>query len=314
MNFCCSDDYTETGSFLTDDIDIYSAFQAYLVGSSNVFPDLEEFKTYYENLVSSGLATSLGNEIKHLPEMDCADFTETGVIVTDDVNIFSAYQAYLVGTGGIYPTEISEFTNYYSGLIQSGLAPELTFPTKHLPTKDADLFVISDQGLIQKTGCSCTIIDTVISDDDYLNLKIDLSTIDPSTTNGNIKALEVIFDDVEFKSGATADTIKIRQGNPAIEADWDELDSTITNRLKKYTNVYYDYGRRLNGNEPTKKLSNFGFLDLDGDGINYTENANNILNFYIPYENIDEEQYKIVEVRIYDTSCLQNLFNIIECI
>ena len=45
MNFCCSDDYTETGSFLTDDIDIYSAFQAYLVGSSNVFPDLEEFKT-----------------------------------------------------------------------------------------------------------------------------------------------------------------------------------------------------------------------------------------------------------------------------
>ena len=37
MNFCCSDDYTETGSFLTDDIDIYSAFQAYLVGSGNVF-------------------------------------------------------------------------------------------------------------------------------------------------------------------------------------------------------------------------------------------------------------------------------------
>ena len=78
MNFCCSDDYTETGSFLTDDVDIYSAFQAYLVGSGNVFPTLDEFKTYYENLVSSGLSSSLGNEIKHLPQMDCADFTETG--------------------------------------------------------------------------------------------------------------------------------------------------------------------------------------------------------------------------------------------
>lgn len=314
MNFCCSDDYTETGSFLTDDIDIYSAFQAYLVGSGNVFPDLDQFKTYYQNLVSSGLATALGNEIMHLPEMDCADFTETGVIVTDDVNIFSAYQAYLVGTGGVYPNNLTEFTTYYNNLIQSGLAQSLSFSIKHLPTKDADLFIISHEGLIQKIGCSCTLIDAVIEDDVYLNLKIDLSTIDPTPTNGKIKAIEVVFDNVEFKANASANSTRIRSGSPVIDTIWDELDSELVTRLKKYTNVYYDYGRRLNGDEPSNKISNFGFLDLDGDGINYEENANNILDFYIPYENIDEEQYKIAEVRIYDTSCTHNLFNVVECI
>ena len=314
MNFCCSDDYTETGSFLTDDIDIYSAFQAYFVGSANVFPTLDEFKTYYQTLVSNGLATNLGNEIKHLPELDCADFTETGVIVTDDVNIFSAYQAYLVGTGGVYPNAMTEFNLYYSNLIQNGLAQSLTFGIKHLPTKDADLFVITDQGLIQKTGCSCTIIDEIDSVSKYLSLKVDLSSIDPVNTNGTIKAMEFVFDSIEFKSGATADAIKIRGGQPAIDVVWDELDSEITNRVTKYTNAYYDYGRRLNGDEPTNKLSNFGFLDLDGEGIDFLENANNILEFYVPYETINHETYKVSEVRIYDSSCNQNLFSIVECI
>ena len=314
MNFCCSDDYTETGSFLTDDVDIYSAFQAYLVGSGNVFPTLDEFKTYYENLVFSGLSSSLGNEIKHLPQMDCADFTETGVIVTDDVNIFSAYQAYLVGTGGAYPLEMEEFMSYYNNLIQTGIAQNLSFDIKHLPTKDEDMFVITGEGKVQKIGCSCTIIDILNKDSETLNVKVDLGSIDPTSTNGQIKAIELVFDAIEFKQGASANIDKINLGNPEITSNWDDIDLNIANRLRKYTNVYFDYGKRINGSDPTNKLSNFGFLDLDGDGINYDDNSNNILDFEIPYENINENEYKIAEVRIYDSSCGQNLFNIVECI
>ena len=246
--------------------------------------------------------------------MDCADFTETGVIVTDDVNIFSAYQAYLVGTGGISPSDMSEFDSYYDNLIQNGLAQSLTFGIKHLPTKDADIYIISAEGLIQKIGCSCTIIDEIDSDTKYLTLKVDLSSIDPVNTNGTIKAMEVVFDSIEFKSGATADLSKIRRGNPSIDVVWDQIDSEITSRLMKYTNAYYDYGMRLNGDEPTNKLSNFGFLDLDGEGFNFQENANNILEFYIPYEVVDVDAYKVSEIRIYDSSCNQNLFSIVECI
>jgi hypothetical protein len=313
MNFCCSDDYTETGSFLTDDVDVYSAFQAYLVSSGNVFPSLEEFKNYYTNLVNNGLAQSLGNEIKHLPEMDCADFTETGVIVTDDVNIFSAYQAYLVGTGGNYPNTLSIFDNYYTNLVNMGLTQSLTFAIKHLPTKDADTFIISENGNVTKTGCSCTIIDTLDIENKILNVQFDVSSL-TGTTNGNIKACEVVFDNIEFELGATANSDKISLGSPEITTNWGNLDELDANRINKYTNTMFDYGRRLNGDLPTNKVSNFGFVDLDGTGINATSNVNEVFEFNIPYNLIDEDTYRLAEVRVYDSSCEQNLFNIVQCI
>ena len=53
--------------------------------------------------------------------------------------------------------------------------------------------------------------------------------------------IELVFDAIEFKQGASANIDKINLGNPEITSNWDDIDLNIANRLRKYTNVYFDY-------------------------------------------------------------------------
>tara|TARA_B100002019_G_scaffold73015_1_gene63045 strand:- start:400 stop:5628 length:5229 start_codon:yes stop_codon:yes gene_type:complete len=230
MDFCCDDDFTESNSFLTDDVDIYLAYQAYLVGSGGEHPQLNEFKDYYSNLVSSGIAQELVNEIKKLPASECADYTETGSISTDDSNIYSAFQAYLISTGGIKPSEVHTFDEYFqNSLVNTGLVNPLNSPIKHLPSLANDDYVISSTGNVDKNcptptptlnGCVTTPVTIIVSSeyDSSSNTRTYKYTTSDSSGNGEL------FGCINVNRGDTL-TILVT-GNP------DELEIhplTITN-------------------------------------------------------------------------------------
>ena len=209
MDFCCDDDFTESNSFLTDDVDIYLAYQAYLVGSGGIHPQLSEFTNYYNNLVSSGIARQLVNEIKKLPAKECADYTETGTINTDDSNIYSAFQAYLISTGGVNPSDVNTFDAYFrDSLVNTGLVNSLNSQIKHLPSLATDDHVVSINGNINKNcptptptliGCATTPVTITVSSE--FDATTNTSTF--KYTTGDTNGSGDLFGCIEVERGST---------------------------------------------------------------------------------------------------------------
>ena len=153
MNFCCHDNYTETGVHDPLDVNILNAYVQYLQSTGNVPPqDIPTFLTFYEGKVSSGAVASLGNkDIEVLPVMDCANFVESGTIDPLDVNILNAYVQYMQSTGNVPPQDIPAFLTFYEGKVGSGAVAGLGNKTiLHLPSLEADTQVITSSGLVEK--------------------------------------------------------------------------------------------------------------------------------------------------------------------
>ena len=122
MNYCCHDNYTLTGSHDPLDVNILNAYVQYLQSTGNVPPsDIPTFLTFYEGKVASGAVADLGNKtIEVLPQMDCANFIETGTIDPLDVNILNAYVQYMQSTGNQKPDDVATFLTFYEGKVASG--------------------------------------------------------------------------------------------------------------------------------------------------------------------------------------------------
>ena len=76
-NLCA--DYTATGGVNSDDSNIYYAYYLYMQAHSSAPSSLQNFVTYYDQLVSSGIVPSLLNPIKLLPSLQ-----SDNEILTDD--------------------------------------------------------------------------------------------------------------------------------------------------------------------------------------------------------------------------------------
>jgi hypothetical protein len=110
------DDFSDKETLTKEDVSILSAYHAFLTANSKE-PTFGEFIAYYDNLVKLGLATQLSGKIKSLPSIKSSDFTNTGILTTDDINVLYAMQKYLVGNNNQLPKNMSEFDSYYEAFL-----------------------------------------------------------------------------------------------------------------------------------------------------------------------------------------------------
>ena len=77
---CCHDDFTESETFTMEGVYIYDAFQTYMDSIGIAESDYVEFRTYYDSLVTQGIAEELVQEIVYMPttpteQKFCGDYT-----------------------------------------------------------------------------------------------------------------------------------------------------------------------------------------------------------------------------------------------
>ena len=112
----CYDSFTEDDRISKEDVSILSAYHAYIT-SFDSEPTLDEFKTYYNELVKQGLAKSLSSEIKSLPKRNISNYTGNETITSEDVTILDSYQSFLVGNQNKKAKNISEFKSYHDAFM-----------------------------------------------------------------------------------------------------------------------------------------------------------------------------------------------------
>jgi hypothetical protein len=326
MNYCCHDNYTLTGSHDPLDVNILNAYVQYLQSTGNVPPsDIPTFLTFYEGKVGSGAVADLGNKtIGVLPQMDCANFIETGTIDPLDVNILNAYVQYMQSTGNQKPNDVATFLTFYEGKVGSGAVAGLgSKEIKHLPTLADDTHVITSNGLVEKCDPTPTPTPTPIPEictalvsisGSVASITIDLDTItDPvGITNGKLSALEIVFDNLEFAPSATTNISDIQLGDPGITTYWDVNHSEISGFMDS-TGVMVDHAIRDNGSLPTQKHTTFTLLSLT-TSLTLSDFAGQKFLFDVPFVTLSGSEPIISEIRAYDSSTAINKFNTISCI
>ena len=320
MNFCCHDDFTLTGNFLTNDVDILAAYQVFVAtlpsaNASDAF-DIDKFKTYYQNAVDNGQATDLstfGNSIQVLPTFDCVDYTETGTILTNDVDIYKAYQVYVVTRSSSQQADIKDinkFRAYYQEAVNNGQATDLSSfgnEIKHLPTLATDSTVSTIRGIEAKGGEGLT-TEIVESGEDAGDLLVSLDCnsavhMNSEYTGEQIKAVEIVFDNVQFEPDPTSQStgLSIEDGTK-LELVNTQFRDTLDQATLDY---YYDYSIRTDGTEPRKNRSVIGFIDTteNGDGEKKTTLGKLVFRVQSGRYSIIQEiasEPKIADIRIYD--------------
>ncbi len=325
MNFCCHDDYTDTGSFDLNDINIYSAHQSWVLqgkplaseGDSDK-AELVQFKNWYASKNALGQLPNLSEEIKFLPKMDCGDFTETGSFDLNDINIYSAHQSWvlqgkpLASESDSSENECTKFTNWYDSKNALGQLANLSSDIQHLPSLQADTVVHTINGDVPRGGdADAIIVDVDAEGDTAGDLLVSFDATAAVHTNENyagenrIKAVELVFDNIEFVPTSETDTgLSLNTSEKQTLID-EQYQDTLGNKTLNY---YYDYAMRTDGTEPRNNKSVIGFIDTTANGDGELKTTLGTLVFRVKKDNWRKNteisnDIKIADVRIWDETC-----------
>ena len=325
MNFCCHDDYTDTGSFDLNDINIYSAHQSWVLqgkplaseGDSDK-AELVQFKNWYASKNALGQLPNLSEEIKFLPKMDCGDFTETGSFDLNDINIYSAHQSWvlqgkpLASESDSSENECTKFTNWYDSKNALGQLANLSSDIQHLPSLQADTVVHTINGDVPRGGdADAIIVDVDAEGDTAGDLLVSFDATAAVHTNENyagenrIKAVELVFDNIEFVPTSETDTgLSLNTSEKQTLID-EQYQDTLGNKTLNY---YYDYAMRTDGTEPRNNKSVIGFIDTTANGDGELKTNLGTLVFRVKKDNWRKNteisnDIKIADVRIWDETC-----------
>lgn len=339
MNFCCHDDFTLTGNFLTNDVDILAAYQVFVstLPSSKAQDafDIDKFRTYYQTAVDNGQATDLstfGNSIQVLPAFDCVDYTETGTILTNDVDIYRSYQVYATTRSSAQQADIKDvnkFRAYYQDAVDNGQATDLSNfdnEIKHLPTLETDSTVPTIRGIEAKggEGFSAEIVsaeqaesDENLSENDLL-ISLDCTSavhLNDTSEASNIKAVEIVFDNVEFLGEGEQNGLSYLEGGLQENVFNDTFEDTSDKATLDY---YYDYSIRTTGTEPRNNRSVIGFIDTKENG-----NGENKITLGKIKLKVNNQNYSIIEeispeiqvadIRIWDETTEVERYELVSC-
>ena len=252
------------------------------------------------------------------------DYTLTGEINSIDTNILVAYQMYLQANSNTPPPDIPTFLDYYNVQVNAKAVASLGNKTiGHLPTLQDDTQIITKDGLVDKCAPTVTPTPTEVAEpctatvsisDSVASITIDLDTItDPATiTNGQLSALEIVFDNLEFAPSATTNISDIQLGDPGITTYWDTNHSEISGFMDS-TGVMVDLAIRDNGSLPTQKHTTFTLLSLT-TSLTLSDFAGQKFLFDVPFVTLSGSEPIISEIRAYDSSTAINKFNTISCV
>lgn len=325
MNFCCHDDYTDTGSFDLNDINIYSAHQSWVLQGKPLASEddsdkaeLIQFKNWYASKNALGQLPNLSEEIKFLPKMDCGDFTETGSFDLNDINIYSAHQSWvlqgkpLASESDSSENECTKFTNWYDSKNALGQLANLSSDIQHLPSLQADTVVHTINGDVPRGGdADAIIVDVDVEGDTAGDLLVSFDATAAVHTNENyagenrIKAVELVFDNIEFVPTSETDTgLSLNTSEKQTLID-EQYQDTLGNKTLNY---YYDYAMRTDGTEPRNNKSVIGFIDTTANGDGELKTNLGTLVFRVKKDNWRKNteisnDIKIADVRIWDETC-----------
>lgn len=325
MNFCCHDDYTDTGSFDLNDINIYSAHQSWVLQGKPLASEddsdkaeLIQFKNWYASKNALGQLPNLSEEIKFLPKMDCGDFTETGSFDLNDINIYSAHQSWvlqgkpLASESDSSENECTKFTNWYDSKNALGQLANLSSDIQHLPSLQADTVVHTINGDVPRGGdADAIIVDVDAEGDTAGDLLVSFDATAAVHTNENyagenrIKAVELVFDNIEFVPTSETDTgLSLNTSEKQTLID-EQYQDTLGNKTLNY---YYDYAMRTDGTEPRNNKSVIGFIDTTANGDGELKTNLGTLVFRVKKDNWRKNteisnDIKIADVRIWDETC-----------
>ena len=333
MNFCCHDDYTNTGSFDINDINIYSAYQSWVFQEKPTASEddldkseLVQFKNWYASKNALSQLPNLSKEIATLPKMDCGDFTETGSFDINDINIYSAHQSWvfqerpLASEDDSDSNECVQFKNWYASKNALSQLPNLSKEIKHLPSLETDSVVHTIDGDVAKGGDGLT-TEIVDSGEDAGDLLVSLDCnsavhMNSEYTGEQIKAVEIVFDNVQFEPDPTSQStgLSIEDG-----AKLELVNTQFRDTLDQATlDYYYDYSIRTDGTEPRKNRSVIGFIDTteNGDGEKKTTLGKLVFRVQSGRYSIIQEiasEPKIADIRIYDETAAVERYELVEC-
>jgi hypothetical protein len=325
MNFCCHDDYTDTGSFDLNDINIYSAHQSWVLQGKPLASEddsdkaeLIQFKNWYASKNALGQLPNLSEEIKFLPKMDCGDFTETGSFDLNDINIYSAHQSWvlqgkpLASESDSSENECTKFTNWYDSKNALGQLANLSSDIQHLPSLQADTVVHTINGDVPRGGdADAIIVDVDAEGDTAGDLLVSFDATAAVHTNENyagenrIKAVELVFDNIEFvPTSETESGLSLNTSEKQTLID-EQYQDTLGNKTLNY---YYDYAMRTDGTEPRNNKSVIGFIDTTANGDGELKTTLGTLVFRVKKDNWRKNteisnDIKIADVRIWDETC-----------
>ena len=339
MNFCCHDDYTNTGSFDINDINIYSAYQSWVFQEKPTASEddldkseLVQFKNWYASKNALGQLPNLSKEIATLPKMDCGDFTETGSFDINDINIYSAHQSWvfqerpLASEDDSDSNECVQFKNWYASKNALSQLPNLSKEIKHLPSLETDSVVHTIDGDVAKggEGFSAKIVSTEqaesdenLSENDLL-ISLDCTSavhLNDTSEASNIKAVEIVFDNVEFLGEGDQNGLSYLEGG-LDEVAFDEIFEDTKNEAT--LDYYYDYSIRTTGTEPRNNRSVIGFIDTtpNGNGENKITLGKIKLKVNSQNYSIIEEispEIQVADIRIWDETTEVERYELVSC-
>lgn len=309
LNYCCHDDYTNTGGINAFDVNILLAYQLYLVAKSAPPPDIPTFVDFYNTQAGAKAVPELGSvTIESLPTMDCANYTETGSVNAFDVNILLAYQLYLVAKSAP-PPDVATFVDFYNTQAGAKAVPELgSVLIKHLPSLEADAQVITTGGLVNKCDASTSCTCSAVVETGVLKVDLDATTLS-GTTDGNVKGVEIVFDNIVFGDSSHLSATPLTEVNKF-------QDTSNASTL----NFYYDYAIRTDSvsdtpTAPTNTKSVIGFIDTTENGVGTTASLLNTVTFNVAAEGftLTGDSPTIADVRVYDSSASVVQYDITRC-
>ena len=343
MNFCCHDDYTLSDSFTLDDVSIYIGFQNWINTDASkpdkgIYDtektDLENFKIWFADQVSKGNLNAIEQEINVLPKFDCGDFTESGSFTLDDVAIYIGHQNWINTSAskpgeGTYDSDknnVENFRDWYTEQASLGNLNAIEQEIKHLPSLETDSVVHTIDGDVAKggEGFSAEIVsaeqaesDENLSENDLL-ISLDCTSavhLNDTSEASNIKAVEIVFDNVEFLGEGEQNGLSYLEGG----LDKTAFDEIFEDTLNQATlDYYYDYSIRTTGTEPRNNRSVIGFIDTTPNG-----NGENKITLGKIKLKVDSTNYSIIEeispeiqvadIRIWDETTEVERYELVSC-
>ena len=182
----------------------------------------------------------------------------------------------------------------------------------HLPSLQADTVVHTINGDVPRGGdADAIIVDVDAEGDTAGDLLVSFDATLAVHTNENyagenrIKAVELVFDNIEFVPTSETDTgLSLNTSEKQTLID-EQYQDTLGNKTLNY---YYDYAMRTDGTEPRNNKSVIGFIDTTANGDGELKTNLGTLVFRVKKDNWRKNteisnDIKIADVRIWDETC-----------
>lgn len=154
-------------------------------------------------------------------------------------------------------------------------------------------------------SCTCS----AVVEGDVLKVDFDATTLSGTSPNGDIKGVEIVFDNVVF-----GEKTALSGGNAIINNNFQDTQSAPT------LNFYYDYAIRSTSvndviTDPNKTKSVIGFIDTAQSGTGATKSEIGQIQFQVTSEGftLTGENPTIADVRVYDSSASVVQYDITRC-